>query len=93
MPRRFGYVSRPKVDLLCGLSPTPRQPRTKVGADIVLTAGRELRKTRLFRSHERAELVGAIADTRTVFEGRAGVMQEPRAAEREGISRLQEVEL
>jgi hypothetical protein len=24
----------------------------------------ELRKTRLFRSHEQAELVGAIADTR-----------------------------
>jgi hypothetical protein len=28
----------------------------------------ELRKTRLFRPHEQAELVGAIADTRTMFE-------------------------
>jgi hypothetical protein len=26
------------------------------------------RKTRLFRSHEQAELIGAIADTRTMFE-------------------------
>jgi hypothetical protein len=26
-----------------------------------------MRKTRLFRSHEQAELVGAIADTRAMF--------------------------
>jgi hypothetical protein len=32
--------------------------------------GRELRKTRLFRSHEQAELAGAIADTRAMFEGK-----------------------
>ena len=31
----------------------------------------ELRKTRLFRSHEQAELVGAIADTRAMFAGKA----------------------
>jgi hypothetical protein len=43
-----------------------------VGAEIVLTVDGELRKTRLFRCHERAELVGAIADTRTMFEGRSG---------------------
>jgi hypothetical protein len=41
-----------------------------IGADIVLTVDGELRKTRLFRSHEQAELVGAIADTRTMFEAR-----------------------
>jgi hypothetical protein len=41
-----------------------------VGAEIVLTVDGEMRKTRLFRSHEQAELVGAIADTRTVFEGK-----------------------
>ena len=41
-----------------------------VGATIVLTVDGELRKTRLFRSHEQAELVGAIADTRTMFEGK-----------------------
>jgi hypothetical protein len=39
-----------------------------IGADVVLTVNGELRKTRLFRSHEQAELVGAIADTRTMFE-------------------------
>jgi hypothetical protein len=35
-----------------------------IDAEIVLTVDGELRKTRLFRSHEQAELVGAIADTR-----------------------------
>src|SRR5215203_6477809 len=43
-----------------------------IGATIVLKVDGELRKTRLFRSHEQAELVGAIADTRTAFEGRGG---------------------
>jgi hypothetical protein len=33
----------------------------------LLTVG-EMRKTRLFRSHEQAEMVGAIADTRAMFE-------------------------
>ena len=41
-----------------------------IGAEVVLTVDGELRKTRLFRSHEQAELVGAIADTRTMFEGK-----------------------
>jgi hypothetical protein len=41
-----------------------------VGAEIVLTVDAELRKTRLFRPHEQAELVVAIADTRTMFEGK-----------------------
>jgi hypothetical protein len=43
-----------------------------VGAEIVLTIKGEWRKTRLFRSHGQAELVGAIADTRTAFEAKAG---------------------
>jgi len=34
----------------------------------VFTVDGEWRKTRLFRSHEQAELVGAIADTRAMFE-------------------------
>jgi hypothetical protein len=34
----------------------------------VLTVSGELRKTRLFRSHEQVELVGAIADTLAVHE-------------------------
>ena len=41
-----------------------------IGAEIVLTVDGELRKTRLFRSHEQAELVAAIADTRAMFEGK-----------------------
>ena len=43
-----------------------------VGAEIVLTVDGELRKTRLFGSHEQAEQVGAIADTRTMFEEHGG---------------------
>jgi hypothetical protein len=39
-----------------------------LGAEIVLTVDGEMRKTRLFRSHEQAELVGAIADTRAMLE-------------------------
>jgi hypothetical protein len=41
-----------------------------IGVEIVLTVNGEPRKTRLFRSHEQAELVGAIADTRAMFEGK-----------------------
>jgi hypothetical protein len=40
-----------------------------LGAKIVLGVdGGELRKTRLYRAHEQAELSGAIADTRATFE-------------------------
>jgi hypothetical protein len=41
-----------------------------VGAEMALTVNGELRKTRLYRSHEQAELVGAIADTRAMFEAK-----------------------
>jgi hypothetical protein len=44
-----------------------------IGAEIVLTVDGEWRKTRLFRSHEQAELVGAIADTRTMLEGKGWI--------------------
>ena len=50
-----------------------RQGVPGIGAEIVLTVDGELRKTRLFRSHEQAELVGAIADTQTVFEAKGWV--------------------
>jgi hypothetical protein len=40
------------------------------GAEIVLTMDGEWRRTRLFRSHEQAELVGAIAETRARFEAK-----------------------
>jgi hypothetical protein len=41
-----------------------------VGAEIVLTMDGEWRRTRLFRLHEQAELVGAIAETRARFEAK-----------------------
>jgi hypothetical protein len=41
-----------------------------LGAEIVLTVDGEWRRSRLFRSHEQAELVGAIADTRATFEAK-----------------------
>ena len=40
------------------------------GAAIVLTVDGEWRNTRLFRSHEQAELVGVIAGTRTMLEAK-----------------------
>jgi hypothetical protein len=40
-----------------------------IGAEVVLTVDGELRKARLFKLHEQAELVGAIADTRAMYEG------------------------
>jgi hypothetical protein len=39
-----------------------------VGAEIVLTVDGELRRTRLYRAHEQAELSGAIAETPATFE-------------------------
>jgi hypothetical protein len=51
------------------------RPVPGIGAEIVLPVDGEQRRTRLFRSHEQAELVGAIADTRTMFEGKAGRMR------------------
>jgi hypothetical protein len=41
-----------------------------IGAEVVLSVDGEWRRSRLFRSHEQAELVGAIADTRAMFEGK-----------------------
>jgi hypothetical protein len=41
-----------------------------VGADLVLSVDGELQRTRLYRAHEQAELSGAIADTRAMFEAK-----------------------
>jgi hypothetical protein len=46
------------------------QPVHGVGAEIVLSVDGEWRRTRLFRSHEQAELSGAIADTRARFKAK-----------------------
>jgi hypothetical protein len=43
-----------------------------IGAEIVLTVDGEMRKTRLFCSHEQAELAGAIGDTPTMLEVKDG---------------------
>jgi hypothetical protein len=43
-----------------------------IGAEIVLSVDGEMRRTRLFRWHEQAELSGAIADTRAMFRGVGG---------------------
>ena len=54
------------------------------GAEIVLTVDGELRKTRLFQSHEQAELVGAIADTRTIRGEGVDVMRIRQSRPRDG---------
>jgi hypothetical protein len=41
-----------------------------VGAEIVLTVDGELRRRRLFRAHEQAELSHAIANTLATFEAK-----------------------
>ncbi len=42
----------------------------QVGTDVTLLVDGELVKSRLFRSHEQAELAGAIAETRARFESK-----------------------
>ena len=51
-----------------------------ISAEIVLAVDGEWLKTRLLRSHEQAELVSAVADTRAMFGEGVGVTREPRAA-------------
>jgi len=41
-----------------------------VAAELVLSVDGELRRARLYRAHEQAELSGAIADTRARFEAK-----------------------
>jgi hypothetical protein len=45
-----------------------------IGAEIVRMIDGECPKTALFRSHQQAELVGEIADTTAMFEGKRGRM-------------------
>jgi hypothetical protein len=45
-----------------------------VGAEIVLSVDGELRRTRLYRPHEQAELSSAIADTWASFEAKGWVL-------------------
>jgi hypothetical protein len=48
-----------------------------VGSELVLSINGELRRYRLFRAHEQAELSGAIADTLATLEAK-GDMTSPR---------------
>jgi hypothetical protein len=62
-----------------------------VGAEIVLTVDGEWRKTRLFRSHEQAELVGAergelIAAHQTVTFRRGAAGADATTARRPNVS-------
>ena len=67
-------LPRPRWTLRKGTSEAAIDLRavSGVGAEIVLTVDSELRRSRLYRAHEQAELVGAIADTRATFEARGG---------------------
>ena len=60
-----GRCTRASTPLTIDLKAVPG-----IGAEIVLTVDREWRNMPLFRSHEQAKLVGAIADTRTMLEGK-----------------------
>ena len=59
MPQRVWTLHKGGHAAALDLRPVPG-----VGAEVVLTEDGELRKTRLFRSHEQAELVGAIPSWR-----------------------------
>ena len=65
LPQRLWALRKGEHEAAIDLKAVPG-----IGAEIVLTVDGELRKTRLFRSHEQAELVGAISDTRATFEAR-----------------------
>jgi hypothetical protein len=65
IPRRVWTLRKGEQEAAIDLRPV-----LGIGAEIVLTVDGELRRSRLYRSHEQAELVGAIADTRAMFEGK-----------------------
>jgi hypothetical protein len=65
LPQRVWALRKGEREAAMGLKAVPG-----IGAEIVLTVDGEWRKTRLFRSHEQAELVAAIADTRATFEAK-----------------------
>jgi hypothetical protein len=64
-PQRVWALRKDGHEAAINLRPVPG-----IGGEIVLTVDVELRYRRLFRSHEQAELVGAIADTRTMLEAK-----------------------
>ena len=65
IPRRVWALRKDGHEAAINVRPVPG-----IGAEIVLTVDGDLRRTRLFRSHEQAELVGAIAETRAMLEAK-----------------------
>jgi hypothetical protein len=65
LPRRVWILRHGEREATLDLRAVPG-----VGAEIVLSVDGELRKSRLYRAHEQAELSGAIADTRAAFEAK-----------------------
>jgi hypothetical protein len=65
LPQRVSALRKGEHEAAIDLKAVPG-----IGAEIVLTVDGEWRRSRLFRSHEQAELVGAIADTRATFEAK-----------------------
>ena len=63
--RRVWTLRKGELEAATDLRPVPG-----IGAEVVLTVDGELRRSRLYRSHEQAELVGGIADTRAMFEAK-----------------------
>ncbi len=65
LPQRVWTLRKDGREAAINVRPVPG-----IGAEIVLTVDGEWRKTRLFRSHEQPEMVGATEDTRPMFEGK-----------------------
>ena len=65
LPRRIWTLRQGTSEAAIDLRAVPG-----IGAEIVLTLDGELRRSRLYRAHEQAELSSAIADTRATFEGK-----------------------
>jgi hypothetical protein len=65
LPQRIWTLSKGSSETAIDLRAVPG-----VAAEVVLTVDGELRRTRLYRSHEQAELSSAIADTRATFKAK-----------------------
>jgi hypothetical protein len=66
LPRRVWTLRHGEREAALDLRAVPGN----FGAEIVLLVDGELRRSRLYRAHEQAELSGAIADTRATFEAK-----------------------
>ena len=65
LPQRMWVLRKDGHEAMAALRAVPG-----IGAELVLSIDGELRRSRLYRVHEQAELSGAIADTRATFEAK-----------------------